>query len=217
MPYFLNSLPPTCLPSLQAVSTHLVPTRSFSTIYNWPPSACHLFESGSKQQDYVYLRDLLRGHCLSVLPLAGGCTAGLPAGVVPPQGVVWPGSGGPGTLLSPALGGQRTGPVTAMAFHPHQPLLAAAGADYWAVYELYDPQVRQETAGYGRVPVGVWFFVGRAACGPAEVSEDGATSLRGVGIQAVLRRCGIDREAEGRTRDSGCSVQPCRASAGASL
>ncbi len=68
-------------------------------------------------------------------------------------GTLRPGGGGPGTLLSPALGGQRTGPVTAMAFHPHQPLLAAAGADHCAVYELYDPQVRQEgRTGYGRVP-----------------------------------------------------------------
>ncbi len=64
-------------------------------------------------------------------------------------GTLRPGGGGPGTLLSPALGGQRTGPVTAMAFHPHQPLLAAAGAGHCAVYLLYDPQVRSSTAGTG--------------------------------------------------------------------
>ncbi len=41
----------------------------------------------------MYVWDLLREHCHSLLPLGGGgrSTAGLPAGVVPPQGVAWPG------------------------------------------------------------------------------------------------------------------------------
>ncbi len=53
------------------------------TFYTWSPSACHLIRvpSGGKQPDYVYVWDLLRGHCQSVLPLAGWSTAGLPAGV----------------------------------------------------------------------------------------------------------------------------------------
>ncbi len=35
----------------------------------------------------------------------------------------------------------------------------------------------------------------------------GATSLRGWGLKAVLARCGTIRDAEGRTRDSGCNLQ----------
>ncbi|GLC71947.1 hypothetical protein PLESTF_001187700 [Pleodorina starrii] len=87
--------------ALQAVSIHLVPTLSFPTVYNWSPSACHLFASGGKQPDFIYVWDLLREHCHSVLPLNGatlGAGAGLPGGVVPP-GVAWPAgsvSGGPG-------------------------------------------------------------------------------------------------------------------------
>ncbi|GLI58486.1 hypothetical protein VaNZ11_000217 [Volvox africanus] len=82
--------------ALQAVSIHLVPTLSFPTVYNWSPSACHLFASGGKQPDYIYVWDLLREHCHSVLPLTGTTigTASAPGGVVPP-GVSWPaGTGG---------------------------------------------------------------------------------------------------------------------------
>ncbi len=45
---------------------------SFPTVYTWSPSACHLYASGGKQPDYVYVWDLLREHCHSVLPLGGG-------------------------------------------------------------------------------------------------------------------------------------------------
>lgn len=93
---------PSSLHGLQAVSIHLVPTLSFPTVYNWSPSACHLFASGGKQPDYVYVWDLLREHCHSVLPLTaatGGGTSAAPGGLVPP-GVAWPPSG-----TSPSPGG----------------------------------------------------------------------------------------------------------------
>ncbi|PNH07533.1 Regulatory-associated protein of TOR 1 [Tetrabaena socialis] len=78
-----------------AVSIHLVPTLSFPTVYNWSPTACQLFASGGKQPDYVYVWDLLREHCHSVLPLNGAASGSvaMPGGVVPP-GVAWPAAGG---------------------------------------------------------------------------------------------------------------------------
>ncbi|KAG2445405.1 hypothetical protein HXX76_000027 [Chlamydomonas incerta] len=102
---YLNSGEQRMATALQAVSSHLVPTLSFPTVYNWSPSACHLFASGGKQPDYVYVWDLLREHCHSVLPLSGGGGgAAAAAGVVPP-GVAWPGGGGGGGGAAAAVCG----------------------------------------------------------------------------------------------------------------
>ncbi|GFR43035.1 hypothetical protein Agub_g4039, partial [Astrephomene gubernaculifera] len=94
---YLNSGEQRMATALQAVSIHLVPTLSFPTVYNWNPAACHLFASGGKQPDYVYVWDLLREHCHSVLPLLGGAAAAAaapPGGGVVPPGVAWPATGG---------------------------------------------------------------------------------------------------------------------------
>ncbi|KAG2485410.1 hypothetical protein HYH03_015896 [Edaphochlamys debaryana] len=92
---YLNSGEQRMATALQAVPIHLLPTPSFPAVYAWSACASHLYSAGGKQPDYVYVWDLLREHCHSVLPLTPGGTgaAATPGGVVPP-GVAWPAAGG---------------------------------------------------------------------------------------------------------------------------
>jgi hypothetical protein len=50
--------------------------------------------------------------------------------------------GNSSNLLAP----HKVGPITAMAFHSYQPVLAAAGMDHCTVYELYDPGAADRAA-----------------------------------------------------------------------
>ncbi len=61
------------------------------------------------------------------------------------MGTLPPGGGGPGTLLGPAAGRPAQRPHHGNGLR----LLAAAGADHCAVFEMYDPQVRPYGTGGG--------------------------------------------------------------------